>query len=69
MTRGQSSLARDIWDEIIYVLTIWIILTWSVMIIDIVSRRLNWEENYQNWEYNLTPAIPTGWEKAAAWGE
>ncbi len=45
-------MLKELRSEIIYVLTIWIILTWGLMLIDIQHH---WRTQEQGWEYVITP--------------
>jgi len=56
-------MIKEIKAEAIYVLILWIIITWGIMICDI-DQRLKSHDFCQNWEYNTGCPIPTGFEDA-----
>lgn len=51
----------EIKKEIIYIFWLCIILAWGLMVCDIGNRQALWDQEYQNWEYNLNPSEGTGW--------
>ena len=56
-------MIKEIKAEAIYVLILWIIITWGIAICDL-DYRLSSHDFCQNWEYNTACPIPTGWEDA-----
>lgn len=65
MERFRQSLNFELWEEIIYIISLLTIIFWCAMIIDIMENQV-WVNAIQNWDYN-TITIPTGWEDAAVW--
>jgi len=56
-------MIKEIQSEIWYVLTLWIIITWGIVACDI-KYRMSDQYFCDNWEYNLSETIPTGFEDA-----
>lgn len=44
----MKELKAEIKSEYIYVLTLWIIITWGLMLVDVQNR---WHTYDQTWEY------------------
>jgi len=56
-------MIKEIKAEAIYVLILWIIISWGIAICDI-DYRLSAHDFCQNWNYNIDCPIPTGFEDA-----
>ena len=56
-------LKEEIRSEIIYVLMIWLILSWGLLLIDVQHR---WRTEGQGWEYVCEPV--DAWAVAATTG-
>ena len=56
-------MLNQIKSEIIYVLTLWIIITWGLILVDIQHQ---WRTQGQNWEYVIDNQ--DGWAVAATRG-
>jgi len=56
-------LIKEIKAEAIYVMILWIIITWGIAICDL-NYRLSDDAFCDNWEYNLNCPIPDGFDNA-----
>ncbi len=57
-------MITEIKKEIIYWFWLCVILAWGLIIFDIYDRQARWEDEYQNWEYNLNPQGGNGFYDA-----
>lgn len=54
-------MLNEIKKEVIYIFWLYAILSWGLMFCDIGNRQALWEQEYQNWEYNLKPQEGAIW--------